>query len=97
LLFHGSGTNFTKRPRLAISCHFATSHSKFVDVTGTMQDPLERETREMARVLFSRKTQDKDTVESILSSWKLWIGWQPRIRVVKGDKSFDPPEDPPSD
>lgn len=93
MLFHGSLPNLTKKPRYAISCHFASSECKFVNVTGSLQDSLEKESREMARIIFRKRTQDEETVKALEESFKLWMGWQPRIRVVKGDKSFELPDD----
>ena len=93
MLFHGSLPNVTKKPRYAISCHFASARCKFVNVTGTLQDSLEKETREMARVIFRKRTQDRETIKSLEASFKLWMGWMPRIRAVKGDKVFDMPDD----
>ncbi|XP_063919037.1 phytanoyl-CoA dioxygenase, peroxisomal-like [Zophobas morio] len=38
LILHGSGPNFTKRFRKAISCHYADSNCSFFDVKGTVQE-----------------------------------------------------------
>ena len=40
----------------AISCHYASSHCEYIDVYGTMQDPVAREIEEVAR----RKTRGQE-------------------------------------
>jgi len=49
LLIHGSGTNKTKGYRKAISCHFASSHCDYIDVTGTSQESLSKEVMEIGK------------------------------------------------
>eukprot|EP00696_Hemimastix_kukwesjijk_P003652 gnl/Hemi2/14467_TR4909_c0_g1_i1.p1 gnl/Hemi2/14467_TR4909_c0_g1~~gnl/Hemi2/14467_TR4909_c0_g1_i1.p1 ORF type:complete len:348 (-),score=84.17 gnl/Hemi2/14467_TR4909_c0_g1_i1:192-1235(-) len=48
LLIHGSGRNNSQGYRKAISCHFASSNCHFVDVKGTIQEPLATEIEGMA-------------------------------------------------
>ncbi|KAI9345857.1 hypothetical protein DFJ73DRAFT_960733 [Zopfochytrium polystomum] len=43
LLVHGSGANRSQGYRKAISCHFASSHCEYIDVTGTHQEEIARE------------------------------------------------------
>ncbi|KAG5893747.1 hypothetical protein JTB14_001391 [Gonioctena quinquepunctata] len=43
LLLHGSGPNFTKGYRKAISCHYADSNCDFIDVYNTTQDNIATE------------------------------------------------------
>lgn len=43
LIIHGSGVNVTKGFRKAISCHYTTSDSYFIDVRGTTQQNIAKE------------------------------------------------------
>ncbi|KAL4713676.1 hypothetical protein ACJJTC_004207 [Scirpophaga incertulas] len=43
-LIHGSRPNVSKNYRKSISCHFANSNVEFVDVTGTVQERIAKET-----------------------------------------------------
>jgi len=45
LLIHGSGMNRTTDFRKSISCHYAASDCDYIDVRGTLQQPLEDEKR----------------------------------------------------
>lgn len=47
LLLHGSGSNFSKGFRKAISCHYADTNSYFIDVKGTTQESIEKEVQEL--------------------------------------------------
>nr|XP_022298422.1 phytanoyl-CoA dioxygenase, peroxisomal-like [Crassostrea virginica] len=49
LLIHGSGMNKTKGFRKSISCHYASAEIEFIDVKGSIQEQMEKETRDMAR------------------------------------------------
>lgn len=40
LLIHGSGENRTDGFRKSISCHFASSHCKYIDTKGTLHEEL---------------------------------------------------------
>lgn len=48
LLIHGSGTNRTQGFRKAISCHYASSDCHFIEVEGTVQEPIKREVEQVA-------------------------------------------------
>ncbi|KAL3279777.1 hypothetical protein HHI36_017285 [Cryptolaemus montrouzieri] len=50
LLLHGSGPNFTKGYRKAISVHFANSSCYFIDVVGTTQEQISKEIEAIATV-----------------------------------------------
>jgi len=81
LLWHGSGRNSTPRYRKAISCHFCGG-CRFIDVKKTIQEPLEKEIRELAKIKFSRggaKMRDED-----LDGFEMWTIWQLKSRVVRG-------------
>lgn len=47
LLIHGSGMNRTRGSRNAISCHYASSHCNYIDVTGTSQEVIAHEVQEL--------------------------------------------------
>jgi len=49
LLIHGSGPNMSKETRKAISCHFASCECQYIDVTGTSQQNIADEVKEIAR------------------------------------------------
>ncbi|KAF6132061.1 phytanoyl-CoA 2-hydroxylase [Phyllostomus discolor] len=51
LLIHGSGQNKTQGFRKAISCHFASSDSHYIDVKGTSQENIEKEIVALAKKL----------------------------------------------
>lgn len=71
-LLHGSGPNKTKGFRKAISCHYANSDCVFVDVTGTTQERLGRESETLAKKLFGIDMKFQDL-------WKL------KSRLVRGE------------
>jgi len=52
ILIHGSGTNRTNGFRKAISCHYSTSHSHYIDVKGTIQEDLAKEVFNVAEKKF---------------------------------------------
>ncbi|XP_073985326.1 phytanoyl-CoA dioxygenase, peroxisomal-like [Rhodnius prolixus] len=70
LLIHGSGANITSGFRKAISCHYSTSDSYFIDVRGTVQDKIAKEIEEM-----SAAKGYSLTIQEV---------WQYRSRPVKG-------------
>ena len=49
LLIHGSGSNLTNGYRKAISCHFSTCDSYYIDVDGTTQEHVKDEVMRLAR------------------------------------------------
>eukprot|EP00123_Amoebidium_parasiticum_P017069 comp23698_c1_seq2/m.40709 comp23698_c1_seq2/g.40709 ORF comp23698_c1_seq2/g.40709 comp23698_c1_seq2/m.40709 type:complete len:279 (-) comp23698_c1_seq2:446-1282(-) len=48
LLIHGSGRNSSTRNRKAISCHYAGAECRYVDLAGTIQEPIVQEILDMA-------------------------------------------------
>ncbi len=48
MLIHGSGANLTSGFRKAISCHYAASECRYIDVTGTIQEEFKREVEAVA-------------------------------------------------
>ncbi|XP_022661775.1 phytanoyl-CoA dioxygenase, peroxisomal-like [Varroa destructor] len=50
ILIHGSGANRSRGFRKAISCHYAASECDYIDVTGTTQVNIAKETMKMARI-----------------------------------------------
>jgi phytanoyl-CoA hydroxylase len=52
LLIHGSGANKTAGFRKAISCHYASSRCDYIDITGTPQDSVAKEVKEIVKKKF---------------------------------------------
>ena len=48
LLIHGSGTNISPNYRKAVSCHYCSSDSYFIDVKGTTQEGIAKEVEQVA-------------------------------------------------
>ncbi|KAL4149354.1 hypothetical protein QTP88_003316 [Uroleucon formosanum] len=73
LLIHGSGPNTSQETRKAISCHFASCECQYIDVTGTTQQNIAIEVKEIAR---RRGFNDMDFKDF----------WKFRSRLVRGLK-----------
>lgn len=73
LLIHGSGANRTSGFRKAISCHYAASECHFIDVEGSIQDPIATEVMEIAH-----RKYPNIPLASYKDAWKL------RARHVRG-------------
>ncbi|KAK8776421.1 hypothetical protein V5799_030243 [Amblyomma americanum] len=73
VLIHGSGANRTKGFRKAISCHYAASECQYIDVEGSVQDPIAEEVLDIFRKRFPNIA-----VKSYADVWKL------RARHVRG-------------
>ncbi|XP_015597354.1 phytanoyl-CoA dioxygenase, peroxisomal isoform X2 [Cephus cinctus] len=56
LLVHGSGVNTSTRTRKAISCHYAAAESSYIEVKGTVQEPVDVEVMEVVRRRFPEIT-----------------------------------------
>ena len=76
LLIHGSGMNRTKGFRKAISCHYAPVESEFIDVIGTIQEKLAKETLAVVGKKLSGIIEGYDI--DYATFWKL------RARLVRG-------------
>uniref|UniRef100_A0A8D0WF07 Phytanoyl-CoA dioxygenase, peroxisomal n=1 Tax=Sus scrofa TaxID=9823 RepID=A0A8D0WF07_PIG len=74
LLIHGSGRNKTEGFRKAISCHFAASDCKYIDVKGTSQEKIEKEIVDLTHKFYGLETG------SLKNVWT-WKG-----RLVKGER-----------
>jgi phytanoyl-CoA hydroxylase len=48
LLIHGSWKNVSNRTRKAISCHYAAGDCEYIEVDGTVQEPIKKEVMEIA-------------------------------------------------
>ncbi|KAK5641497.1 hypothetical protein RI129_010044 [Pyrocoelia pectoralis] len=72
LVLHGSGPNLTKGFRKAISAHYANTNCYFVNVTGTLQDNVEKEILKMAK----SKGYPNVTFDMI---------WKVKSRIVRGE------------
>ncbi|CAG9792541.1 unnamed protein product [Diatraea saccharalis] len=48
-LIHGSGPNITKNYRKSISCHFASNDVTYINVEGTVQEPIAKEVVQEAK------------------------------------------------
>ncbi|KAG0418041.1 hypothetical protein HPB47_005170 [Ixodes persulcatus] len=75
VLIHGSGANRSKGFRKAISCHYAASECQYVDIGGTVQEPIAAEVLEVFHKRFPSVPMNK--YEDI---WKL------RARHVRGKR-----------
>uniref|UniRef100_G3MQG7 phytanoyl-CoA dioxygenase n=1 Tax=Amblyomma maculatum TaxID=34609 RepID=G3MQG7_AMBMU len=73
VLIHGSGANRTKGFRKAISCHYAASECQYIDVEGSVQDPIAEEVLDIFRKRFPNIA-----VKNYADVWKL------RARHVRG-------------
>ncbi|KAK0085194.1 hypothetical protein PV325_005607 [Microctonus aethiopoides] len=51
-LIHGSGVNKSTRTRKAISCHYADAGCNYIDVRGTIQEPIRNEVIELVKKKF---------------------------------------------
>ncbi|KAM5339219.1 phytanoyl-CoA dioxygenase, peroxisomal [Glossophaga mutica] len=74
LLIHGSGQNKTQGFRKAISCHFASGDSHYIDVKGTSQENIEQEVVELAKKLHGLEDVSMKDI------------WRFRARLVKGER-----------
>nr|XP_022300530.1 phytanoyl-CoA dioxygenase, peroxisomal-like [Crassostrea virginica] len=63
LLIHGSGMNKTKGFRKSISCHYASAEIEFIDVKGSIQEHMEKETRDMARKKIIARGLDPESLK----------------------------------
>jgi phytanoyl-CoA hydroxylase len=48
ILIHGSGRNLSDRYRKAISCHYASTHCTYAELTGSIQEDIAQEIEAMA-------------------------------------------------
>lgn len=71
LLIHGSGANKTKGYRKTISCHFASADCHFIDVNGTVQEPIGKEVEDMAFKKLGMRVSFGDV-------------WRAKSRLVRG-------------
>ncbi|KAF7658342.1 hypothetical protein LDENG_00014020 [Lucifuga dentata] len=77
LLIHGSGMNQTQGFRKAISCHYASSECYYIDVKGTTQENIEKETVEIA---IKKYGMDNKITLKLQDTWAL------KGRLVQGEK-----------
>lgn len=77
LLIHGSGANRTSGFRKAISCHYAASECKYIDVTGTVQESFKNEVEKLANKKFGFPSDQKININDI---------WRLKSRLVSGKK-----------
>lgn len=75
ILIHGSGANRTTGCRKAISCTYAASECEYIDVEGSVQEPIAAEILEVFRKRFPNIP-----LKDFKSIFKLWI------RQVRGKK-----------
>ncbi|XP_057321881.1 phytanoyl-CoA dioxygenase, peroxisomal-like [Microplitis mediator] len=68
LLIHGSGVNKSNRTRKAISCHYASAECQYIDVRGTVQEPIRNEVLELVRKRYPGANIDYDEIWRIKSS-----------------------------
>lgn len=75
LLIHGSGMNRTTGFRKAISCHYASSHCHYIDVSGTTQEMVAEEV-----IALAHKKLGKDFNITFQDTWQM------RGVCVKGER-----------
>jgi len=75
LLIHGSGTNTTKGYRKAISCHYASATSHFVNVEGSAQELIKDEIEQVAK--------QKGYPINFYDIWRL------KSRLIQGEEKGD--------
>jgi len=92
LLFHGSGRNQTPRFRKAISCHFASGDSRFINVAGTIQEDIELETIDIALTLAKRDPHSniKQLHRTMTRSDFHHHVWATKSRAVRGGQMILP-------
>lgn len=73
LLIHGSGANRTKGFRKAISCHYAASECKYIDVSGTVQEAIAHEVEGVAKRMRGVDIEFTDV-------------WRFKSRLVSGER-----------
>ncbi|KAK6170269.1 hypothetical protein SNE40_018698 [Patella caerulea] len=73
LLIHGSGVNRTPHFRKSISCHYASSNCYYIDVTGSAQETIANEVKQLVR----KRLGNNEINVSFADVWKL------RSREVK--------------
>ncbi|XP_066525962.1 phytanoyl-CoA dioxygenase, peroxisomal [Hoplias malabaricus] len=76
LLIHGSGMNQTQGFRKAISCHYASADCYYIDVSGTTQENISNEVKDLAT-----KKYGADLSISFEDTWAL------RGRLVQGERT----------
>jgi phytanoyl-CoA hydroxylase len=79
LLIHGSGMNRTDGFRKSISCHYAASECHYIDVTGTTQQFLEDDLKD---IIKSKMKVDEDT----LAGFDLKAIWESKAKLACGKK-----------
>jgi phytanoyl-CoA hydroxylase len=77
ILIHGSGANRSDRFRKAISCHYASSECKYIDVTGTIQEGFKNEVEKLAHKKFGLPNEQKVDIVDI---------WSMKSRLVSGER-----------
>lgn len=71
LLFHASGRNKSTRGRRSMCCHMASANCHYIDVGGTKQDIIARESFSMAQHIMSKRagivkgTKNKESLKKI--------------------------------
>lgn len=75
LLIHGSGTNRSKGFRKAISCHYASTDCRYIDVKGTSQENIAKEVEQIALKKYGLETKFQDV-------------WEMKSRLVRGSANF---------
>jgi phytanoyl-CoA hydroxylase len=71
ILIHGSGANRTPGFRKSISCHYGSSHCKYIEVKGTSQETIAKEIEE----ILERRGIDGVSYQDV---------WRGKARLVGG-------------
>lgn len=80
LLYHGSGMNRTNIFRKSISCHYANSECKYVEIQGTTQENIGKEVAEIAKQKVNKLFGSVEGFENIT----LQDTWRIRGKLVRG-------------
>ena len=57
----------------SISCHYASTECHYIDVTGTSQQYLEDEIKDLVRTRMSKMGNDKDAMNDLASRLKMQV------------------------
>ncbi|KAG8041247.1 hypothetical protein G9C98_002235 [Cotesia typhae] len=75
LLVHGSGVNKSNRTRKAISCHYASAECQYIDIRGTVQEPIRNEILELVKKRYPTADIEYNDV------------WRMKSSLVRGIRS----------
>lgn len=77
ILIHGSGANRTDGFRKAISCHYAASECKYIEVKGTIQESFKKEVEQLLKKKFAQSGIENPDINDL---------WRLKSRLVTGKR-----------